>query len=300
MGNHRQRPGPGLGPALLAGYLALACAGAPPTPLTPVAPPSSSEERRLAVPDGWLQGSSLGIGPGVPAVFMHGVGGDHHLFDPQLRDFRSSRRVLAYDQRGCGQSSDAPLGNYDLATRVADLATVLDLLRVDSAVLVGHGAGGQVVARYAQQQPARVTGLVLLAPLSGEAEAGRIAAVPEGDFRPALEQWQLGLLRGALEGTRQAVLAAAQLGRVPAARAMLADIAGTELATSVNAYPGPVLVLLAPGQRAPPGLRPDIPTATMPTGSHWIQLDVPEPVNDRLRDFFKPLDEAAAQRRRSG
>ncbi|MGZ6028179.1 MAG: alpha/beta fold hydrolase [Myxococcaceae bacterium] len=281
------------GAALLAASIALGCTHAPPPQ-----PPGQSEERRLAVPEGWLQGSSLGIGPGVPVVFMHGVGGDHHLFAPQIREFRAARRVLAYDQRGCGESSDAPRGNYDLATRVSDLGAVLDAIRLDAVVLVGHGEGGQVVARYARQQPSRVVGLVLLAPLSTDAEAARIASTPESEFRPALEQWQLGLLRGALEETRTAVLEATRMARDPASREMLRDVAGAELTTDVNAYPGPVLVLLAPGQTAPKGLRPDVETGTMSAGSHWFQLDTPDPLNARLREFFKPLDAAAAAKRR--
>jgi len=282
---------------MLALPVALACVH-PLSPAPASGPPERTEERRLAVPEGWLQGSALGIGPGVPVVLMHGVAGDHHLFDPQLKMLRAGRRVLAYDQRGCGESSDAPHGRYDLATRVNDLAIVLDLLKIDAVVLVGHGEGGQVVARYAQQQPSRVAGLILLAPLSDDAQAGRIAGAPEGDVRPALRQWQQELLQGGLESTRQAVFAAAEEARVPAARAMLADIAGGELATSVNAYQGPVRVVLAPKQTPPRGLRPDIETRTMSTGSHWFQLDAPDALNAWLGEFLKPLDEAAAKRRR--
>ncbi len=291
MPNPSRRLGPAA--ALLAASVAVSCTHAPPPQ-----PPGQSEERRLAVPEGWLQGSSLGIGPGVPVVLMHGVAGDHHLFAPQLRELRAARRVLAYDQRGCGDSSDSPRGLYDLATRVSDLAAVLDVIRLDAGVLVGHGEGGQVVARYARQQPSRVVGLILLAPLSGDADAARIAQTADSELRPALEQWQLGLLRGALESTRTAVLEASRLARVPATRAMLSDVAGAELATDVNAYPGPVLVLLAPGQTPPKGLRADVETGTMPSGSHWFQLDAPDALNARLREFLKPLDAAAAEKRR--
>lgn len=233
-------------------------------------------------------------------VLVHGVGGDHHLFDPQLRDLRSSRRVLAFDQVGCGNSSDDPRGRYDLGTRVSQLTALLDAMRMETVVLVGHGEGGQVVARYARQQPSRVVGLVLLAPMSENAEAARVAETPDAGFREALGRWQQGLLRGALDGTREAVLAATEKARVPVTRAMLDDVAGADLATDVNAYPGPVLVLLAPGQSAPRGLRPGVVTATMPTGSHWFQLDTPDPLNARLLEFLRPLDEAAAKQRRSG
>src|SRR5512142_1107115 len=99
----QRRTGTRLALALSTGALALACSHAPPAPL----PAEQSEERRLAVAEGWLLGSALGIGPALPVTFLHGIGGNHHLFDPQLAEFRGGRRVLAFDQRGCGGSADA-------------------------------------------------------------------------------------------------------------------------------------------------------------------------------------------------
>jgi pimeloyl-ACP methyl ester carboxylesterase len=120
---------------------------------------------------------------------MHGVGGNHHLFDPQLAEFRSGRKVLAFDQRGCGGSADAPGGDYDLETRVRDLSIILDVVRIDPVILVGHGTGVQVVARYAERNPARVLGLLLVNPVAGNAEAGHIADLPEAQIRPAVDAW---------------------------------------------------------------------------------------------------------------
>jgi pimeloyl-ACP methyl ester carboxylesterase len=266
-------------------------------------PPGSgeqSEERRLAGADGWLQGRSLGLGPGLPVILVHGVGGSHQLFEPQLSEFRGGRRVIAFDQRGCGGSADAPGGKYDLDTRVRDLSNVIDAIRLDAVVLVGHGTGAQVVARYAERKPDRVRGLVLINPVSGNAEARRIADLPDSQFRPAVQAWLETLLEGAKPGTSDAVLASVQVARVPAMRAMLADAAGQDLSGSLAAYPGPVLILAAPDEAVPGPLRPEVEVKRLPGGSHWSPLDAADEVDADLAGFLRPLDAASRPRRTSG
>ena len=292
-----RRTGTGVTLAVVSAGLLLGCAHPPPTP--PVAS-EQGEERRLAGANGWLLGSSLGIGPATPVVFMHGVGGNHHLFDPQLAELRTGRRVLAFDQRGCGGSADAPAGNYDLDTRVRDLATVLDALRLEAVVLVGHGTGVQVVAHYAERNPSRVLGLVLVNPVSGNAEASRIADLPDPDFRPAIDRWLTTLLEGARPETREKVLASVQVARIPAMRAMLIDAAANDLPGSLGAYPGPVLVLDAPDEPVPGPLRPGIEVRRLSEGSHWSPLDASDEVNAALREFLHPVDAAAGKPPSSG
>src|SRR5262249_22000676 len=100
-GEAMQEPprGLGLGLARAGGALPVGCAHGRETPA-----PEQTEERRIAVANGWLLGRSLGLGTATPLVFLHGVGGNHRFFEPQLQGFRNGRRVLAFDQRGCGGS----------------------------------------------------------------------------------------------------------------------------------------------------------------------------------------------------
>jgi 3-oxoadipate enol-lactonase len=282
--------------AVLSMAVVLGCAH--PAPAT--VPPEQSEERRLSGSEGWLLGRSLGLGPATPVVFMHGVGGNHHLFNPQLAEFRSGRRVIAFDQRGCGGSADAPAGNYDLDTRVQDLAKVIDAIRLEKVVLVAHGTGAQVVARYAERNPDRVLGIVLVNPVSGNAEAGRIAELPDADLRTAVERWLTTLLADARPETREQVLASVQVARIPAMRSMLADAASTDLAASLAAYPGRVLVLATPGEAVPGPLRTGIDVRRLSGGSHWSTLDASDEVNAALRDFLREVDAATGRGRRSG
>jgi pimeloyl-ACP methyl ester carboxylesterase len=287
--------GTGVTLAFVSAVLLLGCAHPPPAPVSS----DQGEERRLAGAEGWLLGRSLGFGFATSVVFVHGVGGNNHIFDPQVAEFRSSRRVVAFDQRGCGGSADAPAGNYDLDTRVQDLAKLLDGLRLELPVLVGHGTGVQVVVRYAERNPQNALGLVLVNPVSGNAEAARVAEIPDPDFRPAVERWLVTLLGGARAETRQQILASVQVARTPAMRAMLADAAATDLPASLAAYPGPVLVIATPDEAVPGPLRSGIEVRRLSGGSHWSPLDAPDEVNTALREFLRPLDAAARTRRRS-
>jgi len=141
---------------------------------------------------------------------------------------------------------------------------------------------------------------VIVNPVSGNSEAARVANLPDGEFRPALEAWLGTLLEHASPRTGELVRASAQTARIPAMRAMLADAAGNDLAGSLATYPGPVLILAAPDEPLPGPLRPGIETRRLSGGSHWSPLDASEEVNTALREFLKPLDAAAAKRRKAG
>ena len=89
--------------------------------------------------------------------------------------------------------------------------------------------------------------------------------------------------------TAAKVLASVQEARTPAMRAMLADAASTELPASIARYPGPVLVLAAPGEPTLGELRPGVEVRRLSIESHWSTLDSAAEVNEALRDFVRPL-----------
>jgi pimeloyl-ACP methyl ester carboxylesterase len=70
-------------------------------------------------------------------------------------------RVIAPDQRGYG-ATDRPeaVEDYDLEHLTGDLVGLLDHLKIDKAVFVGHDWGGFVVWHMAMRHPARVAGVV--------------------------------------------------------------------------------------------------------------------------------------------
>ncbi|MGW0748015.1 alpha/beta fold hydrolase [Streptomyces sp. NPDC002587] len=87
-------------------------------------------------------------GAGQPVVLIHGFPLDGHSWERQsdaLLD--AGYRVITYDRRGFGQSSQPAIG-YDYDTFAADLNTVLETLDLRDAVLVGFSMGTGEVARY--------------------------------------------------------------------------------------------------------------------------------------------------------
>ena len=86
-------------------------------------------------------------GAGQPVVLIHGYPLSGRAWDRQVPALlEAGHRVITYDRRGFGQSSQ-PAAGYDYDTFAADLATLLDQLDLHDAVLVGHSMGtGEVTA----------------------------------------------------------------------------------------------------------------------------------------------------------
>jgi pimeloyl-ACP methyl ester carboxylesterase len=98
-------------------------------------------------------------GEGPPVVFVHGAGGNHASWFRQTRAFSDSRRVVVYDQRGFGNSTD--VANRGRSAMVDDLAALLDHLKIDRTVLVAQSLGGGTCAGFTVRNPGRVAGLAL-------------------------------------------------------------------------------------------------------------------------------------------
>jgi len=87
-------------------------------------------------------------GSGQPVVLIHGYPLDGHSWEKQSAALlKAGYRVITYDRRGFGQSSQ-PTTGYDYDTFAADLNTVLETLDLRDAVLVGFSMGTGEVARY--------------------------------------------------------------------------------------------------------------------------------------------------------
>jgi pimeloyl-ACP methyl ester carboxylesterase len=97
-------------------------------------------------------------GNGTPIVFLHGFTCDHRNWDPQVRYFSKKYKVITYDARGHGQSSMPDTIPYSYAD---DLAALMDYLKIEKAVIVGHSMGGTPAFFYAFNHPERVLALVL-------------------------------------------------------------------------------------------------------------------------------------------
>jgi pimeloyl-ACP methyl ester carboxylesterase len=125
-------------------------------------------------------------GRGPPLVFLSGLQDVAHGFDDFAPRFTDHYHVLAVTRRGYGASSRPPSG-YDLATRVADLAAVLDSLRLARVALVGHSIAGDELTAFAGAHPERVSRLVYLDAAYDHSDVGTLirAFPPPPPMQPA-------------------------------------------------------------------------------------------------------------------
>jgi 3-oxoadipate enol-lactonase len=97
---------------------------------------------------------------GTPIVFLHGVGSDKSVWAPQLAYFGKSRRAVAFDYPGYGESAPAPEG----ATREEFAAAILaglDALGIGEAHICGLSLGGVIAIAIHAAAPERCASLIL-------------------------------------------------------------------------------------------------------------------------------------------
>ena len=101
-------------------------------------------------------------GKGKPLVFCYGLVCSSLHWTYQIEHFQNTHQAIWFDYRG-HQNSEVPknLDSLTLENIARDLGTVLDELRIEDAVLLGHSMGVNVVLEFFRQQPKRVAAMVL-------------------------------------------------------------------------------------------------------------------------------------------
>jgi non-heme chloroperoxidase len=105
-------------------------------------------------------------GSGQPIVLIHGYPLSGRAWDKQVPVLvDAGYRVITYDRRGFGKSSQPSIG-YDYDTFAADLNALMEALRLEATTLVGHSMGtGEVVRYLGTYGSARVGKAVLVSPI---------------------------------------------------------------------------------------------------------------------------------------
>jgi len=102
--------------------------------------------------------TALGSGPTV--LMLHGIGGGHLAFAPQVETLAGAGyRAIAWDMPGYGRS--APIEPYTFKGLAQSCIDLIDALRCESVVLVGHSMGGMVAQEVVARRPDKVSRLVL-------------------------------------------------------------------------------------------------------------------------------------------
>ena len=229
----------------------------------------------------------------LPIVFVHGMACSADLWETQLAYTAQTRRAIAIDLRGHGASAPPLDDDYSPASCAADLFTVLDALKLDRIVLVGHSFGSCVALAAASAQPNRIAQLVLVDPpidctqCPPEVYAAQIApmqaTLQTDEWRSTLENSFRGALRGGTSATQDHILARLAATPKDALIGTSRELFTFKAINALDQYlasPGAQAhAILAPSNTLPFSLhvlRPALPTITLPDTGHWLMLDAPE------------------------
>jgi pimeloyl-ACP methyl ester carboxylesterase len=103
-------------------------------------------------------------GVGRPVILLAGIGYDAHVWDKFAPKLTAHYHMYGITRRGFGASSaPAPQdGNYSADRLGDDVLAVMDQLKLDKPVLVGHAKAGQELSSIGSRYPEKVAGLVYL------------------------------------------------------------------------------------------------------------------------------------------
>ena len=102
--------------------------------------------------------TTLGGGPTV--LMLHGIGGGHLAFAPQVESLATAGyRAVAWDMPGYGHS--APIEPYTFKGLAQSCIQLIESLRCEQVILLGHSKGGMVAQEVVARRPELVKRLVL-------------------------------------------------------------------------------------------------------------------------------------------
>lgn len=136
-------------------------------------------------------------GTGRPLIFLAGMGNTAHNFDSFAPKFTAHYHVYGFTRRGFGASSK-PVpsdGNYAADRLGDDVVAVIDALKLDRPVLVGHSFAGEELSSVGSRFSKKVAGLIYLEAAYGFAFYDRAhpdMEVEMNDLKSQIDQIEAG------------------------------------------------------------------------------------------------------------
>ena len=247
--------------------------------------------------------TTLGGGPTV--LMLHGIGGGHLAFAPQVETLASAGyRAVAWDMPGYGHS--APIEPYNFKGLAGSCIRLIESLQCGHVSLVGHSMGGMVAQEVVARRPELVNKLVLCgtSPSFGKPDgswqqefiAQRTAPLDAGKTMAELAEVLVPQMIGPgslPEGVR---LATHCMGLVPAAtyRCALECIVTFDRRANLDHIRVPTLLVAGEHDRnAPPTVMKKMASAIahstyqeMKGIGHLMNLEAPEDFDGLLMNFL--------------
>jgi lipase len=104
-------------------------------------------------------------GDGAPIVILHATGFLARIYRPLAERLRAIGHVYSYDQRGHGDSSAAPDGEYSWVATMRDLEGFITANGWSGVSAVGHSAGATAIGSLASERPDLIARAVLAEPV---------------------------------------------------------------------------------------------------------------------------------------
>jgi pimeloyl-ACP methyl ester carboxylesterase len=248
----------------------------------------------VSTPNGAIYVDDGGRG-GLPVLFIHGNGADSTQWANQLEHLRKTRRAVAIDLPGMGNSAPAANGDYSPKANAAAVDAAVSSIGLTRFVLVGHSYGGAVAATYAAAHPEKVAAVIYadsaasVPPMSPPMQ--KFVDALRADRMKVTRIWFAPMLKPSSQAVQDRVLATVEKSKVDAFVGALEKLAGYDAKAVVNAYPGPKFVIYAADIESPASFRPqfpDFPAEKITAAGHWLMLDKPD-------EFNAALDKSLAQ-----
>jgi pimeloyl-ACP methyl ester carboxylesterase len=245
------------------------------------------------------------LGGGPTVLMLHGIGGGHLSFAPQVETLASSGyRAIAWDMPGYGHS--APIEPYTFKGLAESCIHLIENLKCKSVALVGHSMGGMVAQEVVARRPDLVNKLVLCGTSASfgkpdgdwqrEFIAQRTAPLDSGKTMVELAQILVPQMVGPGSLPEGVQLATHCMSLVPAAtyrRALEALVTFDRRANLANIDVPTLLVAGEHDRNAPPAvmkkMAESIPRSTyieMKGIGHLQNLEAPEEFDGLLLNFL--------------
>jgi len=104
-------------------------------------------------------------GDGDPIVLLHATGFLGRIYAPIASALTRIGHVYSYDQRGHGDSSPAPDGQYDWQRTMEDLTAFITAMGFRGVRAFGHSAGATAIGSLACERPDLIARAVLAEPV---------------------------------------------------------------------------------------------------------------------------------------